>query len=82
MLGQVCFLLELRTVESQSRERGVGDVAAAGHADDLQLVAPPAQTDQTFICYLLETRETHKKTKNKQQQMTRAHKHTNTALIL
>lgn len=52
------FLLESGTVKSQCSERGISDVTAAGHAKDLQLVASATQTDQAFICYLLEAKDT------------------------
>lgn len=53
----MCLLLEPGTVESHCSEGGVGDVAAAGHAQDLQLVASPAQTDQAVVCDLLSSRQ-------------------------
>lgn len=56
-----CFSLESGTVESQCSEGGVSDVTAARHTEDLQLVAAPTQTDQAFICYLLEATQTHDK---------------------
>lgn len=52
----MCLLLEPGTVESHCSEGGIGDVAAAGHAQDLQLVASPAQADQAVVCDLLSSR--------------------------
>ena len=57
------FSLEPWTVESQCSEGGIGDVTAARYTEDLQFVASSAQTDQAFICYLLEA--TDKTTQNK-----------------
>lgn len=53
-MGASCSFkdLESGTVESHCSEGGIGDVAAARHTKDLQLVASSAQTDQAFICYL------------------------------
>lgn len=45
--------LEPGTVESHCGEGGVGDVAAARHTQDLQLVASAAQTDQAVVRDLL-----------------------------
>lgn len=55
----VSLLLESGTVESHCSEGGIGDVTAAGHTQDLQLVASSAQTDQAFVCDLLKSRHTH-----------------------
>lgn len=52
--GCVSFLLKLGAVETQCSERGISDVTAARNTEVLQLVASSAQTDQTFIRYLLE----------------------------
>lgn len=57
----VFFSLESGTVESHCSEGGISDVTAARHTKDLQLVASSAQTDQAFICYLLEATDAHEK---------------------
>lgn len=71
----VFFSLELGTVESQCSEGGIRDVTAARHTEDLQLVASSAETDQAFICYLLEATEDNTKQLNKTQ------RHTDTSLM-
>lgn len=64
--------LESGTVEAHRSEGGIGDVAAAGHTQDLQLVASSAQADQAFVCYLLEATDG----RDKLQKHTEAHTHT------
>lgn len=55
------FLLKSGAVETQCSERGISDVTAARNTEVLQLVASSAQTDQTFIRYLLEATDIKKK---------------------
>lgn len=59
--GCVSFLLKSGAVETQCSERGISDVTAARNTEVLQLVASSAQTDQTFIRYLLEATDIKKK---------------------
>lgn len=57
MYVHMFFSLESRTVKSQCSEGGISDVTAARHTEDLQLVASSTQTDQAFICNLLEAKD-------------------------
>lgn len=63
--GCVSFLLKSGAVETQCSERGISDVTAARNTEVLQLVASSAQTDQTFIRYLLEATDILKKKQKK-----------------
>lgn len=46
-------LLQAGAVEAQGSEGGVGDAAAAGDAEGLQLVTAAAEEHQALICHLL-----------------------------